>query len=355
MTTALENLGFDEWFRTASRDLLQDDFSLSRIIEVNKNNYRVNDGTHEMHAEVSGKFLFNVENSLDLPTVGDWVVIQAFDDYSLAIIHHILPRKSLLKRKEPGRVIDFQLIAANIDYGMIVQSADTDFNLNRLDRYLVMINESNITPIVLVTKIDLVSQSEIKDIAEQLTNLKIKYFLISNATDEGIGDLKKSLIPGKTYCLLGSSGVGKTTLLNTLLGDNLFKVREVREKDGRGRHTTVARQLVSLDSGSLFIDSPGMRELGNFDIGTGLEKTFSTIFPHGYQCRFKDCTHTHEEGCAIIKAVQEGSIDNERYQNYIKIMKESAHYEMSHLDKKKKDKALGKILKNYKKQKIKPQ
>lgn len=355
MITAIENLGFDEWFRTASRDFLRDDFSLSRIIEVNKNKYKVNDGTHEIHAEVSGKFLFDAENSLDLPTVGDWVVIQAFDDYSLAIIHHILPRKSLLKRKEPGKVIDFQLIAANIDYGMIVQSADTDFNLNRLDRYLVMINESNITPIVLVSKIDLLSQSEITTIAEQLTNLKIEYFLISNATDEGIIDLKNSLIPGKTYCLLGSSGVGKTTLLNTLLGDNLFKVREVREKDGRGRHTTVTRQLVSLDSGSMFIDSPGMRELGNFDISTGLEKTFSNIFPDGYTCRFKDCTHTHEEGCAIIKAVQEGSIDNERYQNYIKIMKESAHYEMSHLDKKKKDKALGKILKNYKKQKIKPQ
>ena len=349
--TLLKQIGYDEWFHNKSREFLNDDFSVARIVEVNKNNYKVSNGRHDIFAEISGKFLYNIENSLGYPTVGDWVVVQYFDDNSLAIIHHLVPRKSLLKRKDPGKDVEFQLLAANIDYAFIMQSADSDFNLNRLERYLVMVNESKIQPIVVLSKTDLISDNDLAEINGSMKRFKNKYrFLpISNVTDDGIGSLQKELQPGKTYCLLGSSGVGKTTLLNKLIGEKLFEVNEVREKDSKGRHTTSRRQLICLESGSIFIDTPGMRELGNFAVPTGLEETFDEIAYYSSQCRFKDCTHTHEAGCAVIDAVEKGIIDDDRYNNFLKIQKETGHYEMSYFEKRRKDKAFGKMMKNYKK------
>ena len=348
INSKLESLGYDEWFHKACSDYIHDDFSLARIVEVNKGNFRVADGLHEMLAELSGRFLFATKDRSDFPTVGDWVVIQALDNYSLAVIHHILPRKTLLKRKEPGRRVDFQLIASNIDYGLVVQSANA-FNPNCLERYLVMLNESGILPIVVLSKIDLLSSSELSELQERIIKLSARYMLISNITDGGIKALSDELEARKTYCLLGPSGVGKTTLINRLLGESLYRVNEVREKDGRGRHTTARRQLIRLESGSIFIDTPGMRELGNFEIAEGIEQTFEYISFYGTKCRFRDCTHVHEKGCAVIEAVEQGVIDAERYQNYLKIRKESVFYEMSYFEKRKKDKSFGKMVKNYKK------
>jgi ribosome biogenesis GTPase len=344
----LESLGYDEWFRKSGSDYIQSGVFPGRIVEVNKGNFKVADGTYEMLAELSGKFMFTTEDRTGFPTVGDWVVMQALDDSSRAIIHNILPRKTLLKRKEAGRKVDFQLIAANIDYGLVMQSADS-LNLKSLERYLVMLNESKIQPIVVVSKIDLLSASELAEVQEKMTKLNARHVLISNVAAGGIETLAHGLEPRKTYCLLGPSGVGKTSLLNRLLGDGLFKVAEVREKDGKGRHTTVRRQLIRLESGSIFIDTPGMRELGNFEIATGLEQTFEDITLYGVKCRFRDCTHVHEDGCAIIEAVGQGKIDAERYRNYLKLKKESEFYGMSYLEKRKKDKAFGKMVKNYKK------
>jgi ribosome biogenesis GTPase len=295
--------------------------------------------------------LFNIETSIDYPTIGDWVIMQCFDDYSLAIIHHIIPRKSLLKRKDPGKAVEFQLIAANIDFAFIMQSVDENFNLNRLERYLVMINESKISPIILLSKTDLISTHKLSEIKDQIKRLNKKYPIlpISNVTDNGLKTLQKELKPGKTYCLLGSSGVGKTTLLNKLLGEHILDVNEVKEKDHKGRHTTSRRQLVRLASGSIFIDTPGMRELGLFAVDTGLDETFDEIAALIDQCRFNDCTHISEEGCAVIEAVKQGTIDEDRYQNFLKIQKESEYYGMSYLDKRKKDKAFGKMIKDFKK------
>lgn len=350
-TALLEQFGYDEWFEQKSKAYLKENFSIARVIEVNRNNYKVSNGQRDIFAELSGKFLFSIENSVDYPTVGDWVVAQCFDDDSLAIIHHILPRKSLLKRKDPGKAVEFQLIAANIDYAFIVQSVDSNFNLNRLERYFVMINESKIQPIIVLSKTDLISGDELSEIHDRIKRFNQKYLVlsISNVTDDGITTLQEELRAGKTYCLLGSSGVGKTTLLNNLLGERRFDVNAVREKDSKGKHTTTRRQLTRLASGSIFIDTPGMRELGNFAIETGLDETFDEIASFSGQCRFKDCTHVHEEGCAVKMAVEQGIIDEARYQNFLGIQKESAYYEMSYLDKRKKDKSFGKMLKNYKK------
>ena len=344
----LEKLGYNEWVQNMSAEYIQDDFSLARVIEVNKNSYIVADGKHEMLAELSGKFLFDAEDITDFPTVGDWVSIQALDNYTLSIVHSVLPRKTLLKRKEPGKKIDFQLIASNIDFGLIMQSAD-NLNFNLLDRYFVMLNESRIQPIAVFSKIDLLSSSEVEEIKDNLSKLKNQYLLISNIAERGIEELSNRLIRGKTYCLLGQSGVGKTSLLNRLLRTEVLKVNEVREKDGKGRHTTVRRQLIYLDSGSVFIDTPGMRELGNFEIEHGLDQTFEGFSSYASKCRFRDCTHTHEEGCAIIAAVENGEIEESRYRNFLKLRKESEFYEMSYREKRQKDKSFGKMVKNYKK------
>lgn len=345
----LKSLGYDEWFEALGKKYVKDGFSIARIIEVSKNIFKINDGHREMSAEITGKFLFETQNNTDFPTVGDWVIIKTHDEYKLAIIHGILARKSVLKRKKSGKDIDFQLISANIDYALIVHAADSNFNLNRLERYLVMVNENKIKPIIILTKLDLISERELTEVIKQIETLNTKYLLISNISGQGMLELTNILESEKTYCLLGPSGVGKTTLLNKLVGKDLFKVSEVREKDGKGRHTTVKRQLICLKSGCIFIDTPGMKELGNFSINDGIDETFDDILPYTSNCHFTNCSHTNEKGCAVIEAVEEGTLDSERYKNFLKIKKESSFYDLSYLQKRKKDKTFGKIIKNYKK------
>ncbi len=344
------DLGYDELTAEAGADLLPDGVSPARVTEVNKNNYRVSDGSHDMKAELSGKFLFTAEEKIDYPTVGDWVAVQALNDFTLAVIHSVFPRKTLLKRKDPGKRIEFQPIAANIDFGLIVQSADRP-NTNLLDRYLVMLNDAGIHPVVVVTKIDLVSTSEVEVLKERLSGSRCRVLFISNTIEGGTDALSEMLISGKTYCLLGQSGVGKSSLLNRVSGSFALEVGEVREQDGRGRHTTVRRQLVHLDSGAIFIDTPGIRELGNFDVDEGLEHTFEDFSSYARQCRFSDCTHTHEQGCAIIAALEAGDIEEERYRNFLKLRKESEFHDLSYRERRRKDKSFGRMVKNFKKMK----
>jgi len=349
----IEKLGFDDWFRDKVETEKLNDYKIARVISVNKNSFVVSNGLKDIYAELTGKFLFNSDSALDLPTVGDWVFAQIFDDDSLAVIHDILPRKSLLKRKTPGKKIDYQLIAANIDSAIIMQSLDSNFNLRRLERYLVMINESNITPIVFLSKSDLVSADEIEkkkeDIYKVIPGVKIEVF--SNNKPGDIEKIRTHFAPSHTYCLLGSSGVGKTTLLNNLLHRDLYKTGPIREKDGRGKHTTTRRELIVLENGSIVIDNPGMRELGIISIDSGLDETFNEIAELSEQCRYADCTHTVEKDCAILNAVETGEISKERYDNYIKIYKESMYLEMSYYEKRQKDKKFGKFMHTYLKNK----
>lgn len=340
----LENLGFDNWFQDKI-DLSKTVFNIARVISVNKNSFVVSNGVKEIYAELTGKFLYNSENSLDMPAVGDFVYAQLFDDDELAIIHEILPRKTLLKRKASGKKVDYQLIAANIDTAIIMQSLDSNFNLRRLERYLVMINEGKITPAVFLSKSDLISTDEIEEKKNQirkiLPDVTIIAFSNNNASD--IENIKTFFEPFKTYCLLGSSGVGKTTLLNNLIHKNLYKTQPIREKDGRGKHTTTRRELIILENGAIIIDNPGMRELGVISNESGLEDTFNEINELADQCKYRDCTHTVEAGCAILDAVERGEISTERYDNYIKIYKESLYNEMSYVEKRQKDKNFGKF------------
>jgi len=348
--------GFDDFFTSQIQEFNNPDFSPARVIQVNKDNYIIHAGTSEIRAEVSGKLLFNYDSGGNLPAVGDWVLVQYFDDNSLAIIHEILERKSVLKRKHAGKNIDFQLLAANIDTAFIVQALDNNYNLRRLERYLVMINNSNINPVVLLSKSDLLATDELQTKINDIKNISqsVEILAFSNISNEGIDEIKKSLEKGKTYCLLGSSGVGKTSLINKLIGEEKYDVNAIREKDQRGRHTTTRRQMIFLKNGSMIIDTPGLRELGIFDMEDGINKTFDEISLLAEKCQYNDCTHTHEKGCAVKQAVEDNEIDERRYKNYLKIQKEAAYYEMSYVEKRQRDKEFGKMIKQvmkYKKKK----
>src|SRR5512147_399115 len=343
----LRTLGFDQWFQEKRTDARRPDCSVARVTAVHRDSYLVRNENSEVFAEAAGNFVYSAESSFDLPSVGDWALVQYHNADTFAIIHGLLPRKSFLRRKTPGKKIDYQMIAVNIDSALIVQACDNDFNLRRLERYLVMANEGHIEPILLLTKSDLVSPEELEQRISEVrqANIKCKVLSLSNVTGSGVDQVRQMLEPGRTYCLVGSSGVGKTTLLNHIMGRDLFETNTVRASDGKGKHTTAQRQLIVLDQGAMLIDTPGMRELGNIGVSSGLEESFADIWSLSKTCRFANCTHTREVGCALLSAIDNGTLQADRYQSYLKLMKESEYNEMSYVEKRRKDRKFGQLVK----------
>ncbi|MFH1378911.1 MAG: ribosome small subunit-dependent GTPase A [bacterium] len=348
-------LGFDTWFAEQYQKTSKQDFHPARICAVDKDNFLIISEHGEMQAQVTGRLRFETESNIDYPVVGDWVLVGYYNDCTLAIIHEILPRKTLLKRKAAGKKIDFQLIGANIDTACIMQSLDADFNISRLERYMVAILEAGITPAILLSKSDLISSDQcgqkIVEVKKRYPGCKIIAF--SNLSLDGMNDLSNIFLPAKTYCIIGSSGVGKTTLLNKLLGTETFSTKGIRKHEHGGKHTTTRRQLIPLHNGALYIDTPGMRELGLISADSGIQKAFPDIELLAEKCRFPDCTHAHEPGCSIQEALKSGDLPLKRFNSYVKLRKESEYHKRSYVEKRKKDKKFGKFIKSVMKEKKK--
>lgn len=346
----LADLGFDGWFVKAREESQNPDSGVARITRVDRDRYLIRNEMGEIPAERAGKLLFTTGSNQDLPCVGDWAAVQYCNDGSHAIIHGLFPRKSFLRRKTAGVEVDYQMIASNVDAAFIIQSCDHNYNLRRMERYLVMAHEGHVEPIILLSKSDLVDgddlQKKFAEICQEHSGIRAAAF--SNHSAHGLDTVRQILEKGKTFCLLGSSGVGKTTLLNHLLGRDEFETTPVREKDGRGRHTTAFRQLTILDNGALLIDTPGMREVGLLVDKENIDDSFTDIFELATACRFNDCSHTVEAGCAILKAVESKELDEGRYQGYIKLMKESAFHQMSYVERRRKDRKFGRTIKAVK-------
>ena len=348
----LKDLGYTGTLENYSVENNLKNFQVARVITEHKERYIVKNEVGDFEAELIGNLRYTAIDRTDFPAVGDWVAISEYDT-NKALIHHIYPRTSTIERQAVGKHGEKQLIATNIDVGFIVQSVNRDFNLNRLERYLTICNASKITPIIVLTKIDLISETEIESmlqkVAERIENTKI--ISISNTTNTGINTIKLLIETGKTYCLLGSSGVGKSTLINSISGQELMKTGEISESINRGKHITTHRELIVLKSGGIIIDNPGMREIGITDTKDGLELTFEEIYELSKNCRFSDCTHQHEKDCAILEAIENNELDEEAYDNYLRLEREKAFFESNQQDKKRKDKNLGKLIKAAQKNK----
>jgi ribosome biogenesis GTPase len=347
----LSEIGFDQWFQAHVDDLHQEGRNIARISAVDRGSYLIRNQTKDVPAELAGKFYFQVESSVDLPCVGDWVTVQYHNNDTAAIIHEVFPRKTFLRRKSAGEKVDFQMIAANIDVAFIVQSCHFDFNVRRMDRYLVMAADGGVEPIVVLTKTDLITPEELEQklAAIRSSAITARVLALSNITGIGFDEFQQVLVSGRTYCLLGSSGVGKTTLINRLIGQDAFDTKAV-SGTGEGIHTTARRQLTILDQGSMLIDTPGMRELGLLGVGEGVDHSFQEIFRLSLDCRYPNCGHTQEPGCAVRAAVTSGALTEDRYSSYMKLKKESEYHELSYQDKRKKDRAFGRFIKSAKKQ-----
>ena len=346
----LEELGYNSEFEKFRIDQNLELFERGRIIAEHKGRYIVGTEKGEFEAEITGNIRYAAGSREDFPVVGDWVSLVLYDAY-FAIIHKIFPRFSVLKRQAVGRAGEIQMIAANVNCAFILQAVDRDFNLNRLERYLTICYSSKISPVIIMTKTDLTDRLRtnkiIEDIKQRLNNVPV--IPLSNETRDGYEALKDLILRGKTYCLLGSSGVGKSTLLNNLTGSTLMRTGAISQSTNKGKHVTSHRELSVIESGGILIDNPGMREVGIVDAANGLETTFEYIVQLSLNCRFKNCTHTMETGCYVIKAVKNGELDIGAYENYLKMENEKAYFETTAAERKRKEKIFGKIIKDYSK------
>jgi ribosome biogenesis GTPase / thiamine phosphate phosphatase len=322
------------------------EFSVGRVTQEHRERYVVSDGDNEYDAEITGNLRFSSLSRADFPAVGDWVTMTIYDS-QMAIIHKVLPRKSLLERQAIGRYGEKQVISANIDVALILQSIDNNFNINRLERYLTICYSSAIEPVFVVSKIDLATPAEIRCVLDNLDSRdkKIKTVLISNTTQQGLDSVQDLLQKGKTYCVIGSSGVGKSTLINNLFEKNFLKTGPISESTNKGRHITSHRELFVLKNGAIIIDTPGMKELGITDNLTGITTTFEDISKLSLKCKFTDCTHVNESGCAINEALDKGLIDRDTVDNYFRILREHQHFQTSIAEKHKKDQKFGRMAK----------
>jgi ribosome biogenesis GTPase / thiamine phosphate phosphatase len=346
----LVDLGFTSEIDRYIHDNRLSGFSVGRITQEHRERYVVSTGDNEYDAEITGNLRFSADSRVDFPAVGDWVTMTIYDP-DLAIIHRILPRKSVLERQTVGKFGEKQIISVNIDIAFIIQSIDINFNINRLERYLTICYSASIDPVLVISKIDLSTESDLKKALNELEirDKKIKYILLSNMTGQGLDQVFEYIQKGKTYCVVGSSGVGKSTLINNLLKKSIIKTGQISHSTNKGRHTTDHRELFILDNGGIIIDTPGMRELGITDNVEGIKTTFQEIYDLSLKCKYSDCKHINETGCAVIESLNNGKTDKDSFENFMQIQMEQKRFQTTVAEKHKKDREFGKMLKNYKK------
>lgn len=349
--TTLTQYGWTDLHAAFFNTNAQENLSPGRVISIQGFKYYVISENGELETELSGKLLFGAIPE-ELPKVGDWVSFMNYD--TMGYIIHVFPRTNELSRKAPGTKTEKQVLATNIDYALIVQGLDRDFNIMRLERYLVQLSACSIRPVVVLNKADLINDQEFY--RNEITRLQrdCEVHFCSTVTGFGIEALQTDvLVPDKTYMLLGSSGVGKSSLLNALMTGAVQKTSPTSDSTNKGRHTTTTRDLFRLPNGSLIIDAPGMREFGlTHEEGQASGDLFPAIRKLAEGCRFSDCRHLNEHGCAVLEAVHSGAFDADVYASYLKLLKEQRRFEISAEDKKRMGKQFGKITreaKNYRK------
>lgn len=331
LTITLTELGWKREFQTAWEEYQNTsnsrDISLGRVAVEHKGIYRILCEHGELLGRMSGKMLAESERGMERPAVGDWVVISARHDEGQATIHAVLPRFSKFSRQIAGTSHNEQIVATNIDTVFLVMALNKDFNVRRLERYLLTAWDSGANPVIILTKADLCEDIEKKCSEVEQVAFGVPTYVVSAVTNQGIDELKAFFKVGETTAFLGSSGVGKSTLINRLYGQDILRTNEIRGDDDKGRHTTTHRELIVLESGGIVIDTPGMRELQLWDVTESVSQGFEDIETLAEACRFRDCQHDGEPGCAVQAAIDNGSLPVERYQSYQKLLKELAFFE----------------------------
>lgn len=348
----LEDMGWNSFFSERYEVIGRRDLIPGRVVSVTGPLYGIETGKGRSSVPVSGHFQYVAAGSEDYPAVGDWVLLRG-DDNAL-MIERVLDRRSTFSRRRTGSVADEQVIAANIDIMFIVASLDggRNFNLRAIERYIVMVNEGKAEPVLLLNKCDLCADSESFLAQARTAAHGIKLFAVSAMTGYGMEQVTTLLKPGVTAAFTGPSGAGKSALINFLIGSAIQRTGNLREDDLRGRHTTTHRELFFLESGAMVIDTPGLRELSPYADTDSLNDAFSEIAGASADCRFKDCTHVFEPGCAVIELVEKGDIERDRYENFIKVRGEIENLDSlksveGRLQRKAKEKSLSKIIKEY--------
>ena len=321
----LEKLGWTSSFEEAFRSFGEDGLTPGRIAAGFTHLYRVLTGEGELLAEVAGRFRHQAGGPQDFPAVGDWVALEPRPDEGRATIHAVLPRKSAFVRKAAGDTVHAQVLAANVDTVFLVGGLDGDFNPRRIERALVLAWESGAVPVVLLNKADLCAEADARGREVEAVAPGVPVHVVSGRSGDGMEALAPYLAPGRTVALLGSSGVGKSTIVNRLLGEERQRTSEVREHDQRGRHTTTYRELIVLPGGAVLVDTPGLREIQLWGTEEGLDIAFDDVARLARGCRFRDCRHRGEPGCAVLAAVEAGELDEERLASHRKLEAELRH------------------------------
>jgi len=323
----LRELGWNSIFEEQWLSKERTGMTPARIVEEQRQAFRVFSDAGEHSAEITGHLRHSAADRSALPAVGDWVSVHIPSGEPKALIHEVLPRRSRLSRKVAGDRLDEQIIVANVDTVMVVTSLNGDLNPRRIERYMAAVWDSGAQPVLLLSKSDLCSDplSQASRIARIAPGAGV--YVVCALTGEGLAELSPYFVTGSTVVLVGSSGVGKSTLINRLLQSDVQITRSVRQGDDRGRHATTYRRLFPLPGGGVLIDTPGIRELQLWE-GDGLDDTFSEIQQLALRCKFTDCRHQTEPGCAILRAIEENELDAERLENYYKLQRELTHLEI---------------------------